>query len=230
MATSRCAVSSYSCLKAQLRRGERTLRSPTWVGCQSDGALQERGSGGDASARLRAAGGSFQLTRDRLVGCGGGRGQMPCPTVWIDFPIGRLGQCEVHLPALIGSRRSMTREADAGRWRTTSRTPRSQRRARAGACQPRRSRRHQASLRDDNSSVRRARRRRQQQRYRRSREWLLGGRLPGAGRRSLHEAVQQAETTGKLLLDERPGRCGAPRDSPLFGDAVDRRSARSAKT
>ena len=101
-----------SCLKAQLRRGERTLRSPTWVGCQSDGALQERGSGGDASARLRAAGGSFQLTRDRLVGCGGGRGQMPCPTVWINFPIGRLGQCEVHTPALIDWRGSVDRGAN----------------------------------------------------------------------------------------------------------------------
>ena len=101
-----------SCLKAQLRRGERALRSPTWVGCQSDGALQERGSGGDASARLRAAGGSFQLTRDRLVGCGGGRGQMPCPTVWINLPIGRLCQCEVHTPALIGWRGSVDRGAN----------------------------------------------------------------------------------------------------------------------
>ena len=90
-----------SCLKAQLRRGERALRSPTRVGCQPDGALQERGSGGDASARLGAAGGSFQLPRDRLVGCGGSRGQMPRPTVWINLPIGRLRQCEVHTPALI---------------------------------------------------------------------------------------------------------------------------------
>src|SRR4029453_627545 len=42
-----------SCLKAQFRRGERALRSPTWVGCQSYGALQERGGSSDASPRLR---------------------------------------------------------------------------------------------------------------------------------------------------------------------------------
>ena len=63
MARGRCAVSNSPAWKAQLRRGERALRSPIWVGCQPDGALQERGSGGDASARPAAAGGSFQLAQ-----------------------------------------------------------------------------------------------------------------------------------------------------------------------
>ena len=48
---------------------------------------------------------------DRLVGSEGGCSQMPCPTVWIDIPIGRLGQCEVHTPALIRWRGSVDRGA-----------------------------------------------------------------------------------------------------------------------
>ena len=47
------------------------------VGRQSDGALQERGRGRDASARLRAAGGSLELEGDLLVGPGGGPGEVP---------------------------------------------------------------------------------------------------------------------------------------------------------
>ena len=43
-------------LEARLRCGQRPLRTPRRVYGQRDRALQERGRGGDAAARLRAAG------------------------------------------------------------------------------------------------------------------------------------------------------------------------------
>jgi hypothetical protein len=99
-------------LEAQLRGGERSLSSPTGIGGQPEGTLQERGRGADASTRAGSTGASFQLPSDRLVGCGGGRSQMPGPTVRIDVRIGRLCQCEVHTPALIRWRRPVDRRAN----------------------------------------------------------------------------------------------------------------------
>jgi hypothetical protein len=101
-----------ACLKAQLRCGERTLRSLTFVGCQSDRSLQKRGRGGHASPRLRAAGASFELSRNLFVRGRGGRGQMPGPAVRVDVRVCRLGQCKVHAPALIDRRRSVHRGAN----------------------------------------------------------------------------------------------------------------------
>ncbi len=89
-----------------------SLRSLTFVGCQSDRSLQKRGRGGHASPRLRAASASFELSRNLFVRGRGGRGQMPGPAVRVDVPVCRLGQCEVHAPALIDRRGSVHRGAN----------------------------------------------------------------------------------------------------------------------
>jgi hypothetical protein len=101
-----------TCLKAQLRRSERALGSSISVGCQREGALQERGCGADAPSRLRATRASFELLCDRLVGSRDGRRQVPCPTVRIDRPIGGICQCNMHGPALVRRRRAVDRGAD----------------------------------------------------------------------------------------------------------------------
>jgi hypothetical protein len=98
-------------LEAQLRGTERALRSP-YVGCQPEGALQERGRRGGPSAGARAVGASVQLPSDLLVGSQGRRSQMPGPTVWVGLPVGRLCQGEMHAPALIRGRRSIDRGAN----------------------------------------------------------------------------------------------------------------------
>ena len=62
-------------LEARLRRRQRALRTPRRVDGQRDGALEERGRGGDAAASLRPAGRALELGGDLLVGPGRRRGR-----------------------------------------------------------------------------------------------------------------------------------------------------------
>ena len=106
-----CRV-KLSCPKAQLGRGERALRSPTRVGRQSDGALQERSSGCDASARLRAAGRSLQLQRDLFIGPGGGPGEVPGAPIRVLLRVGCFGQSAMHPTTILGRSRPVGGGAD----------------------------------------------------------------------------------------------------------------------
>ena len=112
------AVVERAGLQARLRGGQRALATPRRVPRQRDGALQERGRGGDPAARLRPTRRTLELEGDLFVGLRRRRGQMPGPAVRVELPIGRLGQCQVDRPPLLHRRRSdrwRTAPADGGR-------------------------------------------------------------------------------------------------------------------
>ena len=75
--------------QAGLGGGERPVGSPRGIAGQRDRALQERGRGGEAAARLRPARRALELARDLLVRTGRRGGQVPCATIRIDVAIRR---------------------------------------------------------------------------------------------------------------------------------------------
>ena len=80
------------------------LRAAGAFGCQYRGALQKRGRGGQAPARLRPAGRPLKLPSDVLVGPGRGVGPVPGAAVRINLRVGDLRQHPVRVPALVQRR------------------------------------------------------------------------------------------------------------------------------
>ena len=91
--------------QARLRRCQRPVGSPRGIARQRDRALQERGRGSGAAARLRPPRRQLQLARDLLVRPGGRGGQMPRTAVRVDVPVRRLRQRQVGGPPLLRLRR-----------------------------------------------------------------------------------------------------------------------------
>src|SRR4051812_16755467 len=69
--------------------------------------MEERSCGGEAAARLRAAGGLLELRGDRLVRPRGGGGQVPRATVGVDTTVRGLCEGQMNLPALLSGRCSV---------------------------------------------------------------------------------------------------------------------------
>ena len=128
--------------EARLRGGERSLGPPRGIAGQRDRALQERGRGGQAAARLRPAGRALELRGDLLVGPGRRGRQMPRTAVRVDVPVGRLrqrrdGRPGAPPPPPTGRRRSAPADGGTSRARRSpaarplARRPRSPARCRA---------------------------------------------------------------------------------------------------
>ena len=103
-----------SALEARLRGGQRALGAPSRVDRELRGANEESGRGAHPSARLRPAGGAFELGGNLLVGPCGGRRQMPGAAVRVGLAIGRLRQGRMGGAALLHPRRSIDRRARTG--------------------------------------------------------------------------------------------------------------------
>ncbi len=88
-------------LVLRLCRRQRPLRTPDRVRRQRRGAIEERGSGGQAAARLRAAGGSLELAGDGLIRAGCRLGEMPGAPVRIDPRVGRFCQRRADAAAFV---------------------------------------------------------------------------------------------------------------------------------
>jgi hypothetical protein len=86
-------------LQARLGGGEGSVSPSGRVAGQRNGTLQERSRRGEAAARLRPAGRALELQGDLLVRSRRSHSQMPRTTVWIDLPIGCLGQRQMNGPA-----------------------------------------------------------------------------------------------------------------------------------
>ena len=94
-------------LKAHLRCGERALRSPTRVGRQRDGALQECGRRCNPAAGARPVGGMLELPGDLLPGAGGTAGAVPGSPVGVSLGVGGLGEGTMDPMSVGGIRRDV---------------------------------------------------------------------------------------------------------------------------
>ncbi len=104
---------------------------------QRDGSLQERGRGGEATARLGSASRLLERNGDRLVRSGRGCRQMPRSTVRVGVPVGRLRQGQVNRATILPDAEPYTAERTSG-WRNDtarrfSGDPARRRRRRPGA-------------------------------------------------------------------------------------------------
>ena len=88
-------------LKAGLGCGQRALGCPRRVLREPGGSLEKGGRGGDAAARLRAAGASVELGRDLFVGTACRVGPVPGTALGIELRIADLGQRFVHAPSVV---------------------------------------------------------------------------------------------------------------------------------
>ena len=96
--------------------GERAVSPSRRVACQRDGALQERGGGGEAAARLRASCRELQLSGDVLVGSGRRQRAMPRTAIGVGLRIARLRQGAVHTLPVARRRRPV--DGRAHQWMT----------------------------------------------------------------------------------------------------------------
>ena len=94
-------------LEARLRRGQRALRAPRRVGGQRDGALQERGRGGESAASLRPAGRALELGGDLLVGSRRRSGAVPGAPVRVRLGVGGVGEGAMDAVAILGGSRAV---------------------------------------------------------------------------------------------------------------------------
>ncbi len=94
-------------LETGLRGRQRPLAAPRRIVGQGDGALEERGRGGEPAACLRPARRTLELGGDFLAGSRRGAGAVPSAPIGVGLGVGRFGEGAMHAVAVVVGRRAV---------------------------------------------------------------------------------------------------------------------------